>query len=356
MARGKLPIFERLADDGRLMGYQVKIRKTGFPPVSKQFDKKADAERFAIDTLKAMIDGTWVDRREVDATMLSEALDRYEREVTPSKKGASREKSVMARLRRHKISKKAVSRVRSSDVAGYRDGRLAEGLAGNTVRLELALLSHLFTIGIKEWDWPLTNPVRSIRMPKVANGRDRRLDPRPNEDGKTEENRLITACRASKSRHLRPIVQLAIETGMRQGEILSLQWENIDLDKRVAHLADTKNGEPRDVPLSPAALRVLRDLLPGGGEARPLHKPTGLLFPIGQMSVVHSFSRACSVAGIAGLRFHDLRHEATSRLFERGFGIQQVAAITGHKTLQMLKRYTHLRATDLAEQLAAHTE
>lgn len=356
MARGKLPIFERLADDGRLMGYQVKIRKTGFPPVSKQFDKKADAERFAIDTLKAMIDGTWVDRREVDATMLSDALDRYEREVTPGKKGASREKSVIARLRRHKISKKAVSRVRSSDVAGYRDERLAEGLAGNTVRLELALLGHLFTIGIKEWDWPLANPVRSVRMPKVAAGRDRRIDPRPAEDGKTEEQRLLSACAGSKSKHLLPIVRLALETGMRQGEILSLMWENIDLDQKVAHLADTKNGDARDVPLSPGALGVLRELRPGRGEATPLRAPRGVVFPIGQMSVVHAFAHACKKADITGLRFHDLRHEATSRLFERGFGIQQVAAITGHKTLQMLKRYTHLRATDLAEQLARFAE
>jgi len=352
MARGKLPIFERVAEDGRLMGYQVKIRKTGFPPVSKQFDKKADAERFAIDTLKAMIDGTWVDRREVDATLLSEALDRYEREVTPGKKGASREKSVIARLRRHKISKKAVSRVKASDVAGYRDERLAEGLAGNTVRLELALLGHLFTIGIKEWDWPLANPVRSVRMPKVAPGRERRLDPRPGDDGRTEEQRLLIACEASKSRHLLPIVKLALETGMRQGEILSLTWENIDLVQKVAHLPDTKNGDSRDVPLSPAALAVLRGLLPGGGETALLHAPKGLVFPIGQMSVVHSFARACKAAEIEGLRFHDLRHEATSRLFERGFGIQQVAAISGHKTLQMLKRYTHLRASDLAEQLA----
>ena len=352
MARGKLPIFERVADDGRLMGYQVKIRKVGFPPVSRQFDKKADAERFAIDTLKAMVDGTWVDRREVDATMLSEALDRYEREITPGKKGASREKSVLARLRRHKIAKKAVSRVRSSDVAGYRDERLAEGLAGNTVRLELALLGHLFTIGIKEWDWPLTNPVRSVRMPKVAAGRDRRLEVRPDENGKTEEQRLIAACVASKSRHLLFIVQLAIETGMRQSEILGLRWENIDLEDRIAHLADTKNGDARDVPLSPAAIGIIRGLLPGDGEVTPLRKPVGLLFPVGQMSVVHSFARACAAAGIVGLRFHDLRHEATSRLFERGFGIQQVASITGHKTLQMLKRYTHLRAADLAKQLA----
>ena len=356
MARGKLPIFERFADDGRLMGYQVKVRKRGFPPVSKQYDRLADAERFAVATLKAMDDGTWVDRSEVDATTLKEALGRYEREVTPGKKGASREKSVIARLSRHKIAKKAVSRVRSSDVASYRDERLAEGLAGNTVRLELALLGHLFTIGIKEWDWPLANPVRSVRMPKVAAGRDRRLDLRPDEDGKTEEQRLLTACAASKSRHLLPIVRLALETGMRQGEILSLVWEKIDLDQKVAHLADTKNGDARDVPLSPGALAVLRGLLPGGGEVAPLHAPKGIVFPIGQMSVVHSFANACRAAGIAGLRFHDLRHEATSRLFERGFGIQQVAAITGHKTLQMLKRYTHLRATDLAKQLAGVSE
>lgn len=359
MARGKLPIFDRHADDGRLMGYQVKIRKRGYASVTKQYDKLADAERFAIDTLKAMADGNWTDRRDVERTNLSEALDRYQAEVTEQKKAAAKEKSRIRQLKGHKLAHRSIASLRASDFAEYRDERLGEGLAGNSVRLDLALLRHLFTIGIKEWGWPVTNPIAAIRMPKIAPGRERRLSPEKKEveiDGKkvelTEEERLLRACKASRSKLLLPIVNVAIETGMRRGELISMLWENVDLSRGTVFLPETKNGSERTVPLSPTAADILRQLLPGRGEATPLRAPTGRVFPLGEASVTHSFERACKAAGIAGLRFHDLRHEATSRLFERGFGIQQVAAITGHKTLQMLKRYTHLRAEDLAKMLA----
>ena len=130
---------------------------------------------------------------------------------------------------------------------------------------------------------------------------------------------------------------------MRQGELIRLRWEHIDLNRRTAHLPDTKNGESRTVPLSTTAIRVLHAL------HRSLH---GKVFPgVTTEAIKHAYIRAVRRAGIENLRFHDLRHEATTRLFEKGLNIMEVASITGHKDLRMLRRYTHLKAEDLARKL-----
>jgi integrase len=137
---------------------------------------------------------------------------------------------------------------------------------------------------------------------------------------------------------------LAIETAMRLGELLALEWKHVDLERRVAFLPHTKNGHSRSVPLSPIAVELLASW------PRSL---TGRVFPQWSRpdSVETVWRRAVQRAGLEDLHFHDLRHEATSRLFERGLNVMEVAAITGHKTLQMLRRYTHLRAENLAERL-----
>ena len=133
---------------------------------------------------------------------------------------------------------------------------------------------------------------------------------------------------------------------MRQGELLSLRWENIDLENRFALLPDPKkikNEEPRAVPLSTRAAAVLTGLPPS---------TEGLVFKVERMTLYHAFMAACRRAGIADYTWHDLRHEALSRLAERGdFSVLELAAVSGHKTLQMLKKYTHLQAAKLAEKM-----
>jgi integrase len=343
MARGKLPIFERFAADGRLLGYQVKIRRVGYPTVSQQFDKLAAAEKFAVATLREMDEGKFEDRREVDRTTLEEAIDRYLDEVA-SKRKRPDDAAQKARIwKASPLAKKAISKVRAADLAQHRDERLAAGKSGNTVRLDLGFLSHVFTVAIKEWNWPIDNPVARLTMPKVAPGRERRLEALDGE-GMTEEHWLLAECDRSPSPWLANIVRLALATGMRRGEILGLKWAQIDLDRKTAHLVAgaTKTNKSRTVPLSSAAIAVLRGLP---------RSYDGKVFPIGWSGFGNTFARACKRAGIDGLTFHDLRHEATSRLFEKGLAIQEVAAITGHQSLQMLKRYTHLRAEDLAKKL-----
>ena len=159
----------------------------------------------------------------------------------------------------------------------------------------------------------LTNPVAQIRKPSLPPGRDRRL-----EDG--EEDRLMDGCRASRSPWLAPIVCIALETGMRLGEIVNLRWSYVDLRIRVVRLTDTKNGTPRDVPLSSRAVQTL--------EALP-RSLDGRVFPVAVETVKKSYPRAVERAELDDLRFHDLRHEATSRLFERGLDMMEVAASPG---------------------------
>jgi integrase len=137
------------------------------------------------------------------------------------------------------------------------------------------------------------------------------------------------------------IFELAIETAMRRGEIISLTLENVNFDKRTAYLPDTKNGDSRTVPLSFRAIELLEQVRTSRGK----------LFPINGDSIGKAFRRVTDRVGIEDLRFHDLRHEATSRLFEKGLQLMEVASITGHKDLAMLKRYTHLDAEKLALKL-----
>ncbi len=321
------------------------IRRKGYPVQTKTFDSKADAETWAGIIESEMRRGVFVDRTEAEQTTLSDALDRYEREVTPRKKGAKQEKLRIRAWKRDDLAQRSLASIRGADMASWRDKRLAAGVSPTTVRNDLALISHLFTVATKEWGLEsLANPVEKIKVPAPARARDRRLDPKPDKDGKTEEVRLIEACKASACAWLEPLVRLALETAMRQGELLALKWENVDFGNKVARLEDTKNGDRRSAPLSTAALKALQDLK---GDVERV----GRVFPYRQEHLDDHWRKALKKAGIQGLRFHDLRHEATSRLFEKGLNPMEAATVTGHKTLQMLKRYTHLRAEDLVQKL-----
>ena len=337
--------FER-----RSGAWRAKIRRDGYPPISRTFTKKAEAEEWAGRIEAEMRQGQYIDRREAEETTFAEALERYAREVTPKKKGARQELNRIHAWTVDPLSKRSLASLRGADFSKWRDARLATGKSPTTVRNDLALISHLFCTAIKEWGLgSLLNPIEKIKVPSPARARDRRLSPRPDADGTTEEARLINACRSSNSQWLAPIVQLAIETAMRQGELLTLEWTNVDLERGVAVLQDTKNGERRHVPLSTSAIRILKDLLTD--ETGIMRLPTGRVFPLNHDQLTYHWRVAVKAAGLEDLRFHDLRHEAASRLFEKGLNPMEAAAVTGHKTLAMLKRYTHLRAEDLAKKL-----
>jgi len=330
--------------------WKAMIRKRGWPTTIKTFRTKRDAEDWARRTEDDMVRGVYIDRADSDRLLLKHALDRYLREVSSTKRESTAyAEQHKAKALKAKLGAYSLAAITPDLVAKYRDERLEAGKSPSTVRLELSLLSHLFTIAIKEWRVGLFyNPVANIRKPAPAKGRDRRLTA-------DEEQALLKACDKHSNPMLGWIARIALYTGMRAGEIKSLTRRQVNLQKRTVYLSETKNGSARTVPLTRDATDVFRIAL--NNPVRPLD--TDLIFwgEPGRDGIRRPYEfrpawhRILKEAGIKGLRFHDLRHEAVSRLVEAGLGDQEVAAISGHKSMQMLKRYTHLRAEDLVERL-----
>ena len=321
--------------------WQAQVRKKGYPTQTKSFRTKAAAAQWVLSIEYEMDQGLFMSRNEAESTTVAELLNRYLQEYTPHKRSAGSEACRIRALLRHPLAKRFIGSVRGVDIARYRDERLKKITPGS-LRRELTILSQLFEVSRKEWGIYVHNPVRDIKLPAENSARDRRLQDGP--DGSdSEEIRLFAACRKCRNPYLLPIVRLAVETAMRQSELVGMHWQHIDLKRRTIFLPHTKNGHSRTVPLSTVALAVLT-ALPRGIR--------GDVFPgVTTEAIKKAFIRATRRAGIENLHFHDLRHEATTRLFERGLNIMEVSSITGHKDLRMLRRYTHLRAEDLAKKL-----
>jgi len=318
--------------------YQAKVRRTGFPALSRTFPDKRLAEAWIQEQELSQARGSFVDPSSARGTSLADLLDRYEAEVTPRKRGAEVEGFHLRALKRSKLAEFAVGNLTAEAVRQYRDERLGE-VAGSTVNRELGILHHVLEHARKEWDIALPrNPVSDVARAKNPPARDRRLT-------SDEEAALLAACDKSRGGFLRDVVLLAIETGMRQGELVGLAWERVDFERRTVRLLLTKNGEGRGVPLSSRAEAALR------GRQRPAMGLGPVFEGVTASAVKQAFQNAVQRAGLSDLRFHDLRHEATSRFFELGLNSMEAAAITGHKDLRMLKRYTHLDASKLAAKL-----
>jgi integrase len=276
-------------------------------------------------------------RIEAERTTVHEALDRYLAEIVPGKKGIPQNTGIVRAWQRTSLARKSLVALRSADVAEWRDAKLKQ-VGPQTVVHHLNLLSHLYRIATTDWGLEtLTNPVAKIKKPSIPRGRERRLR-------HDEEQRLLDACDLSPSVWLGSVVRLALATAMRQGELVGLSWSQISLSDRTILLTDTKNGTARTVPLSTSAIRVVHSIFKTDNHT-VFYVRTG-------RAISHAFAKACRHAGIQDLHFHDLRHEATSRLFENtNLRDMEIASITGHKTMEMLKRYSHLRASQLADRL-----
>lgn len=317
--------------------WNVQVRKLGYPTQTKSFNEHKDAQRWAKSVETDMDKGVFVDRSSAEGTTLGEVLDRYLQEVSPHKKGHEEEAYRIGIFKSLPLSERSLASIKPADIAAYRDDRLKEASSG-TVRRDIDLLSHVFTIARKEWSFAIGNPVQDIRKPKPGKPRTRRLEG-------DEYQRLVGACSMSRNPQLEPLVILAVETAMRLGELLSLTWENVDLVKRTAFLADTKNGTARTVPLSMLAVKTLSGMCCSIDSRRVFFSYKN------HDSINQSWRTALNHAGIKELRFHDLRHSAVSLLFELGLNQFEVAKISGHKTMTMLARYTHLTEDHIISKL-----
>jgi integrase len=316
--------------------WQVQVRRIGYPDFSKSFLTKSDAEKWAREKERA------VDRAELPInvgdlkhTTVGDLLERYRDTVTPRKRGSKIEAYRLGAMLKNELASVPLSKLSPATVAQYRDGRL-QIVSSCTVLKELAILQHCFALAIKDWGIPLqSNPVGLITKPTQHKARDRRL-----ESGELEA--LDEVLKSRRNPLVRSVFLFALATGMRRGEILSLTWENVDLKTRTAHLPQTKNGDSRTVPLSPAALETLKQLP---------HR-SGHVFRITIDALRYGLSKAMADAGVRDFHLHDSRHEAISRFFELGLNTMEVSAISGHKDPRMLVRYTHLRAEDIAKKLS----
>lgn len=332
--------------------WKALIRKHGWPTTSKTFRTKRDALDWSRRVEDEMVRGVYIQRTASERMTLEQALKRYLAEVSPTKAPKTAQSEIgSAKKLMEKLGSYSLAALSAEVISEYRDKRLSERtrrktpVSNNTVRLELALLSHLFNTAIREWGVGLSgNPLLNIRKPSPGAGRDRRLSV-------SEEARLYAAVDAHTNPFLGWIVRIAVETGMRSSEITGLRRDQVDIVRRIVRLDNTKNGSSRLVPLSREATTVFRKAL--GHPIRPLD--TDLIF-FGEPGrdgkrrpyVFSKCWRALRAElGMSDLRFHDLRHEAVSRFVEAGLSDMQVSAISGHKSMQMLRRYTHLRAEDL---------
>lgn len=336
--------------------YKAVIRKTGWPTTSKTFRLKRDAQNWARRTEDEMVRGVYIQRSSSERLTLESALKRYLAEVSPTKaKKTHQSEQATARILTSRLGKYSLAALNADVIANYRDARLTEKTrlktltSNNTVRLELALLSHLFTVAIQEWRVGLPfNPVANIRKPSPGQGRDRRLSAE-------EERNLLAAVDSHSNPMLGWIVRIALETSMRSSEISGLRRNQVDLGRRVVRLTQTKNGDTRTVPLSQAATELFRQAL--ANPIRPIDCDLVFFGEPGRDGKrrAYAFTKVWGTLkkalGLHDLHFHDLRHEAVSRFVERGLSDQEVSAISGHRSMQMLRRYTHLRGEDLVAKL-----
>jgi len=327
--------ISRYTDKSGKPTWQAKVRRKGFPLRTMTFPTKVQAQEWARRIEADMDIAVHPTNNRAEQTTLADILARYRDEVVPTHRGAKHETQRISQLLREPMSECTMAELTPGIIAHWRDDRLRTVSPGSVLR-EMGILRGAIKRARNEWGIELREcPLSRVAKPKERPHRERRVSA-------TEEALLYEGCRKARNPYLRPAIAFALETAMRQGEIVSLEWRNVDLTRRTARLPITKNGRSRVVPLSTRAVEILR-ALPNDTER--------VFQGFSTYSVKHAFVRLVVRVKLHDLHFHDLRHEAISRLVERGLNIMEVAAVSGHQTMQMLKRYTHLRAEDVAKKL-----
>ena len=305
--------------------WQAQVRSRSLGSVSKSFHNKSDAVAWARIQETMMQTGEWKPKDKRYST-IGDLIQKYLQKVTPQKKGAEPETRRLKRLLKEKpLMAIKLDEAKPHHFAEFRDKRLQDG--NRAAQYDLVLIRAAWNTARIEWGWELgDNPLTLIRFPKSNPPRERRLR-------QGEYERLFNANSQTKSWYLWPVVELALGTCMRRGEILSMQWEHVDFQRCKVLLPITKNGAARWVPLNSKTIGILKDI----------PKIDDRIFPITDSAFRQSWDRLRRRAKIIDLTFHDLRHEAISRLFENGMNIPQVMAISGHQTVSQLFRYVQLR-------------
>ncbi len=313
--------------------WQARVIRKGHNTIAKTFLTRQDAEKWAR-SIEIEIDrGTFLNKDYAQKTLFKEILQKYLNDVTPNMRSGDTQAIRIRKLMKHPIAEVNMAQLSPKHIADYRDERL-KVIKPNTVIRELAVISSIINLARREWGLNIINPVTMIKKPSSTQGRDRILND-------VEFDRLFIELEKIGPWY-KPLVEFAVETAMRRGELMSLLWANVNFEKSVAFLPLTKNGDSRYVPLSSKALRIIKSL-PRDIEGR--------VFPLNKQTVSILFLRAARRAKLENIHFHDLRHIALTRLSSKISNVLELAAISGHKELKMLQRYTHIKAEDLVQKL-----
>ncbi len=345
-------IEKRTSSDGKV-SYRVKVRLKGFPTQTATFERKTDAQKWVQQTETAIREGRHFKTTESKRHTLGDAIERYIKDVIPTKPKNTVNQVGQLKWWKDNLGDYSLADVTPALIAQYRDklaktsSQRSDTRSPATVNRYLAVLSHLFTMAIKEWGWVEENPLRKVTKPKESRGRIRFLSDE-------ERTRLLAECTNSNSEYLYITVVLALSTGGRRMEILGLQWRDIDFQRGIITLHETKNGDRRVLPLAGHALELMRQ------HAKVRHVNCALVFPgknfNSPIDLRTPFETALKRAGITDFRWHDLRHSCASYLAMNGASLAEIAEILGHKTLQMVKRYAHLSEAHTSKVVARMNE
>lgn len=333
-------IEERKTKSGKTK-YKAQVRLKGHPIQTATFERLTDARRWAKQVESAILEGRHFKTSESKKRTFKELIERYEREVLPNKPKAKQEKQF--EWWKEQLGSYVLADITPALIGEYRD-KLLSGITHHgkkrspgTVLRYIAALGHAFKIARNEWGWLEESPMEKVRKPKPGRGRVRFLSD-------DERSRLINVCKNSSNKDLYLIVVLALSTGMRKSEILNLRWDDsIDLERSKIVVNDSKNGDRRSLPLTGLALELMK--------TRKLELPdtTGLVFPSQKVQkpqkpidIRSAWETAVKKANLKDFKFHDLRHSAASYLAMNGASLVEIAEVLGHRTLSMVKRYSHL--------------
>jgi len=301
--------------------WQVRIQRQFQPSLSKTFDKLSDAKIWGREQERILDLGLQIAQPKIQLSIL---LIRYRDEILPSKKNTRPDYYRINQILKFPISKYALQDLRSQHIVQFRDQLVSLKKSANTIRLYLAIVSHLYTIAINEWGYEnLNNPVSKIRRPKLPPSRDFRLN----------DQQIMKIIHHTQSPLLPDLILIALHSAMRCSEIVNLEWQDIDYEKKQIHVKNTKNNHNRFVPMNDELINLFRK--------QPL--ADSKIFPITSHAVGVAFRRACIRAEELGVCFHTLRHESISRMFEKGLDIPKVSLISGHMNWLILKRYAHIK-------------
>jgi len=326
-------IIQRKAKNGEL-SYVVRVRRKGSVSQTATFHSLKDAKKYAQITEGAILEGRHFPTYDSKKYTLGEVIDRYIEEILPQKPPSIKMQTSQLKWWKLMIGHSVLSDISSSLIAQHRDRLSKSGKSNATVNRYLSALSHVLTISVKEWNILGYSPMPNVRKLREPKGRVRFLSDE-------ERELLLQSCKESHNPYLYTIVVLALSTGVRKGELLKLHWKDVDMKRHMLMFRDTKNTETRSVPLTGYALDVLK------AHVRVRRIDTPFVFPspsdcMKPYSINDAWKYAVKRARLVNFRFHDLRHSCASYLAMNGASLLEIGEILGHKTLSMVKRYSHL--------------